>query len=69
MEGRIFRLKSRGCAAGLPSGDTAPDVTAATSTGKIGFHDWIGAGWACCLSHPGDLALPPVQKEPSRVNI
>jgi len=54
---------------GLRINETVPDFTARTSQGEIGFHDWIGAGWACCLSHPGDLALPPVQKEPSRVNI
>ena len=28
---------------GIHIGDTAPDFTADTSTGKIGFHDWIGS--------------------------
>ena len=40
---------------GLHIGDTAPDFTAETSTGKIGFHDWIGQSWVFFFSHPGDF--------------
>jgi len=36
-------------------GDTAPDFTADTSTGKISFHDWIGSDWVFFFSHPGDF--------------
>lgn len=36
-------------------GDTAPDFTADTSTGKISFHDWIGSSWVFFFSHPGDF--------------
>lgn len=36
-------------------GDTAPDFTADTSTGKIHLHDWIGGDWVFFFSHPGDF--------------
>jgi len=39
----------------LNIGDTAPDFTADTSTGKIHRHDWIGADWVFFFSHPGDF--------------
>jgi peroxiredoxin (alkyl hydroperoxide reductase subunit C) len=39
----------------LNIGDTAPDFTADTSTGKISFHDWIGDDWVFFFSHPGDF--------------
>lgn len=40
---------------GIHIGDTAPDFTADTSTGKISFHDWIGDDWVFFFSHPGDF--------------
>ena len=39
----------------LQIGDTAPDFEAETTQGRIGFHDWIGDGWAVLFSHPKDF--------------
>ena len=39
----------------LQIGQTAPDFTAETTEGQIGFHDWIGDGWAVLFSHPKDF--------------
>ncbi|MEU6585333.1 peroxiredoxin [Nocardia sp. NPDC046763] len=39
----------------LRLGDTAPDFTAETTAGTIGFHDWIRDSWAILFSHPKDF--------------
>ncbi|MFZ5963281.1 peroxiredoxin [Thalassococcus sp. BH17M4-6] len=36
-------------------GDTVPDFSADTTTGRITFHDWIGDDWAFFFSHPADF--------------
>ena len=39
----------------LKINDTAPDFTAESTEGTIGFHDWIGDSWAVLFSHPKDF--------------
>ena len=39
----------------LQLGDTAPDFTAETTRGKIGFHEWLGSSWGLLFSHPRDF--------------
>jgi alkyl hydroperoxide reductase subunit AhpC len=36
-------------------GDEAPDFTAETTEGTIGFHDYLGDGWGVLFSHPKDF--------------
>ena len=39
----------------LQLGQIAPDFEAATTEGRIRFHDWIGDSWAVLFSHPKDF--------------
>ena len=39
----------------LRLGDEAPDFTAETTQGTIGFHAWKGDSWAVLFSHPKDF--------------
>ena len=39
----------------LQIGDVAPDFTAMTTQGIIGFHDWLAGSWAVLFSHPKDF--------------
>src|SRR6516165_11680612 len=36
-------------------GDEAPDFTAETTEGTIGFHQWKNGKWAVLFSHPADF--------------
>ncbi len=36
-------------------GDVAPDFTAATTEGKLRFHEWLGNSWGVLFSHPADF--------------
>ena len=35
-------------------GDEAPNFTAETTEGTIGFHEWLGDSWGVLFSHPKD---------------
>ena len=39
----------------LRIGDKAPDFTAETTKGKVGFHEWLGDSWGVLFSHPKDF--------------
>jgi thioredoxin-dependent peroxiredoxin len=39
----------------LMLGDTAPDFEAATTRGRIRFHEWLGSSWGVLFSHPRDF--------------
>src|SRR6202051_3892470 len=39
----------------LQLGDTAPDFSAATTTGELNFHQWAGNDWVILFSHPKDF--------------
>jgi len=39
----------------LKIGETAPNFSIETTTGKIDFHEWIGDSWAFFFSHPADF--------------
>lgn len=38
----------------LHIGDTAPDFSAETTTGKVRFHEWLGNSWGILFPHPKD---------------
>ena len=40
---------------GLRLGDIAPNFSAATSSGNIDFHEYLGDGWGVLFSHPADF--------------
>ena len=37
--------------------EIVPDFTAETDQGEIGFHEWIGDGWAICFRIPKILPV------------
>jgi thioredoxin-dependent peroxiredoxin len=39
----------------LQIGDTAPDFEAATTEGRLSFHDWARDSWVVLFSHPKDF--------------
>ncbi len=39
----------------LQLGDNAPDFSALTTEGTIGFHEWLGNRWGVLFSHPKDF--------------
>ena len=39
----------------LRIGENAPDFEAATTAGRIRFHDWLGSSWGVLFSHPKDF--------------
>jgi len=39
----------------LRLGDIAPDFTATTTQGELGFYDYLGNSWGILFSHPADF--------------
>ena len=39
----------------LRLGDEAPDFTAETTEGQVGFHEYLGDSWGVLFSHPADF--------------
>lgn len=46
----------------LQVGDRAPDFRARSTGGEIGFHDWLGDGWALMLAYPDMMTADCVEE-------
>src|SRR5258708_29129358 len=52
---RSLQHSSKENSMSIQLGDTAPDFTQESTTGRIDFHDWAGESWVVLFSHPKDF--------------